>query len=130
MVPRKREQPPEQSMSEPTECVFCRIVRGDFGTQFVAESESAVAFRDIQPSAPTHILVIPRKHVESLQELLPGDSGLAGELLELAARVARIEGIAESGYRVVTNVGADSGQTVFHLHFHVLGGRRLNAGMG
>jgi len=117
-------------MSDTTDCIFCKIVRGDFGTEFVAESDNAVAFRDISPMAPTHVLVVPKRHVSSLQDLLPGNSALAGELLELASTVARLEGVADSGYRVVTNDGADGGQTIFHLHFHVLGGRRLNAGMG
>ena len=117
-------------MSDATDCIFCKIVQGAFGTEFIAESEHAVAFRDIHPAAPTHVLVVPKRHVTGLQELLPGDTGQAGELLALAAAVARSEGIADSGYRIVINDGADGGQSVFHLHLHVLGGRRLSAGMG
>lgn len=111
------------------DCVFCKIVRGDFGTEFVAESDSAVAFRDIHPQAPTHVLVVPRRHVASLNELDADDWSLAAELLRLAVEVARREGISESGYRVLTNTGPDAGQSVFHLHFHVLGGRPLGLGL-
>lgn len=113
-------------MSE--ECIFCKIVRGDFGTEFIGESERAVAFHDISPVAPTHVLVVPRQHVESLREL--DDPSLGGELLALAQQVARSAGVDESGYRVVTNTGAGAGQSVFHLHFHVIGGRSLSTGMG
>jgi histidine triad (HIT) family protein len=111
------------------ECIFCRIARGDFGTEFVAESETVVAFRDLHPQAPTHVLVIPRRHITSLNDLGPGDLTLGGELLTVAAKVAVIEGIAESGYRVLTNTGPDSGQSVFHLHLHVAGGRPLGIGV-
>jgi histidine triad (HIT) family protein len=111
------------------DCIFCKIARGEFGTEFVAESDSAVAFRDIHPQAPTHVLVIPKRHLASLNDLGPDDTDLAVELLTLAAKVARQEGITESGYRVLSNNGPDSGQTVFHLHFHVLGGRKLNTGL-
>ncbi|MEE9472332.1 MAG: histidine triad nucleotide-binding protein [Gemmatimonadota bacterium] len=107
------------------DCLFCRIVRGDIPADVVAEGESWVAFRDIQPQAPVHVLVIPRRHVDSVGELKDGDSDLAGELLIAAAEVARLEGVGESGYRVVTNVGERAGQSVFHLHVHVLGGRRM-----
>jgi histidine triad (HIT) family protein len=109
------------------DCVFCRIVRGEFGTAFVAESEGAVAFRDLHPQAPTHVLVVPRRHIAALRDLGPDDAGLAAELLRLAVEVARQEGITEGGYRVLTNDGPDAGQTVFHLHLHVLGGRPMLA---
>lgn len=112
------------------DCIFCRIARGDFGTEFVAQSANAVAFRDLDPKAPTHVLVVPRAHVPSLQEMPPDDSGLAAELLNLCVTVARQEGLGQSGYRVLTNDGPNAGQTVFHLHFHVLGGHRLSAGLG
>ncbi len=108
-------------------CVFCKIVRGEFGTEFVAESERAVAFNDISPMAPVHVLVVPKQHVSALQEL--DDPALAGELLTLARKVAEKTGVAETGYRVVTNNGEQAGQTVFHLHFHVLGGRKLSTGL-
>ncbi len=111
------------------ECMFCRIANGDFGTEFVAESEHAVAFRDLQPQAPVHVLVVPRRHLTSLQDLARDHVLMAADLLLLAAEVARREGIRESGYRVLTNDGPDAGQSVFHLHFHVLGGRKLATGL-
>jgi histidine triad (HIT) family protein len=109
-------------MSE-SSCLFCRIAAGEIPATIVAETDWAVAFRDIAPKAPVHVLVIPRRHVESLSE--ETDVAELGELLMLAVDVARQEGIAESGYRVVTNVGEDGGQSVGHLHFHVLGGRAM-----
>ena len=113
------------------ECVFCRIVRGDFGTEFVAENEHGVAFRDLQPQAPTHVLVVPRRHVAALRDLDHADAELAGELLLLTKAVAQQEGLTEAGgYRVIVNDGPDAGQTVFHLHFHVRGGRPLGALVG
>lgn len=115
-------------MSDTESCIFCKIIRGDFGTAFVAESEHGVAFRDIEPKAPTHVLVVPRTHVSGLSELTNAE--IAADLLRLAAEVARIQGIVESGYRVTTNEGPHAGQTVFHLHFHVMGGQRLTAGLG
>ena len=104
-------------------CVFCRIAQGDIPAVIIAENAGAIAFRDLGPQAPTHVLVVPRLHIESLNAL--HDAGLASELLELARRVAEIEGIARDGYRVVINTGTNGGQSVFHLHLHVLGGRRL-----
>lgn len=106
-----------------TDCLFCRIARKEIPATIVAEDEHCVAFRDIAPQAPTHILVIPRNHVASLDAAR--DPVLVGQVLLLAAKVARDEGIAESGYRTVLNTNAGAGQTVFHLHAHVLGGRRL-----
>ncbi len=108
-------------MSSP--CLFCRIAAGEIPVALVAENPHAVAFRDIAPKAPVHLLVIPRRHVASLAEATDPDE--LGHLLALAAEVARREGLAESGYRVVANTGADGGQTVFHLHLHVLGGRAM-----
>jgi histidine triad (HIT) family protein len=109
-------------MSE-SSCLFCRIAAGEIPATIVAETAWAVAFRDIAPKAPVHVLVIPRRHVASLSE--ETDVAEVGELLMLAVDVARQEGIEESGYRVVTNVGEDGGQSVGHLHFHVLGGRAM-----
>ncbi len=106
------------------DCVFCRIVRGDFGTTFVAESPHAVAFADLAPQAPTHILVVPRRHIADLS-VTSGSEALLGELLGLARQVAHEAGLDERGYRVLTNTGPDAGQSVFHLHFHVVGGRPL-----
>lgn len=112
------------------DCIFCRIVRGDFGTEFVAESEHNVAFRDLAPQAPVHVLVVPRRHFASLQATVPDHGEVAADALALATQIARQEGLLESGYRVITNDGPDAGQTVFHLHFHVLGGAPLHAGLG
>lgn len=110
-------------------CVFCRIVRGDFGTTFVAANEHGVAFADLDPKAPVHVLVVPRRHVSGLTDAAVGDPALCGALLQLCANVAERTGIATTGYRVLTNQGADAGQTVFHLHFHVMGGGPLKAGL-
>ncbi len=107
------------------DCVFCRIARGELGVEFLAASEHAVAFRDLNPQAPTHVLVVPRRHVSALRALSADDAALAADLLGLANTVARQEGLLEGGYRVLTNDGPDAGQTVFHLHFHVLGGRPM-----
>ena len=104
-------------------CLFCRIVRGEIPAKLVAENEHCVAFRDINPQAPTHVLVVPRTHVASLNEAT--DPALVGRVALFAAEVARREGIAERGYRTVFNTNAEAGQTVFHLHLHLLGGRSL-----
>lgn len=106
------------------DCLFCRIVAGEIPAARVAENEHCIAFRDIGPQAPTHVLVIPRQHVASLDQV--ESAQLAGELLLMAAAIARVEGIAESGYRVVLNTNANGGQTVYHLHAHVLGGRAMH----
>ena len=106
-------------------CIFCKIVAGEIPAAKIYEDERAVAFRDINPQAPTHALVIPRKHVASLNEAGETDEALLGHLLLVAARVAREEGHADGGYRTVINTGAGAGQTVFHIHVHLLGGRSL-----
>ena len=111
-------------MAEQT-CLFCKIVAGAIPAAKIFEDGRAIAFRDINPQAPTHALVIPREHVASLNEAGEDDEALLGHLLLVAARVAREEGRAGGGYRTVVNTGADAGQTVFHVHVHVLGGRRL-----
>jgi histidine triad (HIT) family protein len=108
-------------MPQDADCLFCRIVRGEIPAQRVAESATALAFRDINPQAPTHVLVIPKRHVASLAEAT--DAAELGAVFALAREVAAAEGLADDGYRVVSNVGAGAGQTVFHLHVHVLGGR-------
>jgi histidine triad (HIT) family protein len=105
------------------DCLFCKIARQEIPAKLVAESKTCVAFRDINPQAPVHILVIPREHVPSLDEAR--DAGLMGEVMVLAARIARDEGVAGKGYRVVINSGPDAGQSVGHVHAHVLGGRKL-----
>lgn len=104
-------------------CVFCRIARGEIPAKIVAEGENVLAFRDLDPRAPVHVLVIPRAHIQSLDGA--DDAALLGELLLLAADVARQEGIAGSGYRTIINTNSDGGQSVAHLHAHVLGGRQL-----
>ncbi|MGW0660837.1 histidine triad nucleotide-binding protein [Streptodolium elevatio] len=107
------------------DCLFCKIVAGDVPATVVRETKDFVAFRDINPQAPTHILVIPRAHYPNAGELGVAEPELAGTLLAEAAAVAAGEGIDETGYRVVFNTGAGAGQTVFHVHAHVMGGRGL-----
>ena len=107
----------------PEDCLFCRIVRGEIPADTIARTDDAIVFRDINPRAPTHVLVIPKQHVSSLDEA-SDEIDLAG-LMRLARDVAKTEGIAGSGYRIVINTGSDGGQTVGHLHLHVLGGRRM-----
>ena len=108
-----------------TDCLFCRIVDGSLPADKVAETESLVAFRDINPQAPVHILVIPRRHVASTDALAAADRALVGEMILLAANLARREGVDATGYRLVLNCGEDGGQSVAHLHLHLLGGRKL-----
>jgi histidine triad (HIT) family protein len=106
-------------------CIFCRIARREIPATIVAEDDTALAFRDLNPQAPVHVLVIPRRHVASLDAAGAEDAELLGRLSLLAARVARESGVADTGYRTVVNSGADAGQTVFHVHLHLLGGRAL-----
>ena len=108
------------------DCLFCKIVAGDVPATVVRETKDIVAFRDINPQAPTHILVIPRAHYANAGELGATEPELAGTLLAEAASVAAAEDIHETGYRIVFNTGAGAGQTVFHVHAHLLGGRGLN----
>lgn len=107
------------------DCLFCKIVDGGLPADIVYEDDSLVAFRDIQPKAPTHILLIPRRHVATMNDLQDGDEPLAGKLLTRAARIAADEGLADDGYRVVMNCNAAAGQSVFHIHLHLLGGRTM-----
>lgn len=104
-------------------CLFCKIIAGEIPVKLIAENDLAVAFRDIAPQAPTHVLVVPRRHIASLNDA--ESTAELGAVVLLAAEVARQEGIAESGYRSVINTGSDGGQSVLHLHLHVLGGRSL-----
>lgn len=104
-------------------CLFCRIVRKDIPATIVAENEHCIAFRDINPQAPVHILVVPRAHVESLDQAR--DAEMLGRILLMASEIAREQRIAGTGYRTVLNTNAGAGQTVFHLHAHVLGGRKM-----
>lgn len=105
------------------DCLFCRIVRGEIPATLVAETDECVAFRDVNPQAPVHVLVVPREHVSSLNEAV--DPALVGRLSLVAADIAKREGIADDGYRTVINTNADAGQTVFHIHLHLLGGRPM-----
>ena len=108
------------------ECIFCKIVDKQLPATIVFEDERMVAFRDINPQAPTHIVMIPRKHVASVNELVGADDTDTGHLVRVAADLARNEGIADRGYRLVVNCGGDAGQSVDHLHVHLLGGRHLD----
>ena len=105
------------------DCLFCRIVRGENPARLVAQNDHCIAFRDIDPRAPTHVLIVPREHIASLNETR--DVPLLGKLSVAAAEIAKSEGIAESGYRIVINTNGDAGQTVFHVHLHLLGGRSM-----
>lgn len=104
-------------------CIFCKILSGEIPSTRVYEDEVCIAFNDLSPQAPTHLLIIPRKHVDSLDSAGSGDKETLGHLLLSAAEIAREQGFAENGYRVVINTNADGGQTVFHLHVHLLAGR-------
>jgi histidine triad (HIT) family protein len=112
------------------DCLFCRIVAGDLPADVVAETERTVAFRDINPQAPTHVLVVPREHHADAAALYATDPNLLADTIAAGVEVAMQEGVAESGYRMLLNTGADAGQTVFHAHLHVLGGKPLGALVG
>ena len=112
-------------MSE-QDCLFCKIVAGDIPADIIYESESALAFRDINPQAPTHVLVIPRKHISTINDIDEADRELVGDLYMAAKAIAVDEGIDEFGYRAVMNCNEGAGQSVFHIHLHVLGGRGLS----
>lgn len=108
-----------------SDCLFCRIVAGEIPSTKVYEDPEVYAFRDIDPKAPTHVLLIPKEHSDSLNDLAKSDEPLLGHMLRLVPKLANQEGIAESGYRTVINTGGDGGQSVEHLHIHLLGGRSL-----
>lgn len=112
-------------MTREQDCIFCRIGAGELGTAFVYESGSVVAFDDLAPRAETHVLVIPRTHIASVAALDRSQDTLMGDLVAAAVSVARDRGLDETGYRLLTNHGQDAGQTVFHLHLHLLGGNAL-----
>ena len=107
------------------DCIFCRIASGDLEATLVHEDDDIVAFRDSNPQAPTHVLVVPRRHLATVNDLAETDAGLAGRLVLAARRIAADEGIAEDGYRLVLNCNREAGQSVFHLHLHLLGGRPM-----
>ena len=108
------------------DCLFCKIVEGTVPASIVHCDEHLIAFKDINPQAPLHVLIVPRRHIDSLNALGPEDDDLVGEMIRRAAAIARDHGVADTGYRTVFNCNADAGQTVFHIHLHVLGGRGLS----
>lgn len=108
------------------DCLFCSIIAGEIPAEIIYQDDQAIALRDINPQAPTHVLVLPREHMESLDDASQKDEALLGHLLRVAARLANEQGLSESGYRTVINTGAGVGQSVFHLHLHVLGGRSMS----
>ena len=111
-------------------CIFCKIVAGEIPSTQVYTDDSVTAFHDINPAAPTHILIIPKNHIASVNELTEEDEQLIGHLFTVAKRIAAKEEIAESGYRLIINTGPDGGQEVFHIHLHLLGGQRMRHPMG
>jgi len=118
-----------KTLSEETfmaDCLFCKMIAGEITPDTVYEDDDVLAFRDINPQAPTHVLVVPKQHVATLNDLDDSNASLVGKMMLAAASIARQEGFAESGYRTVMNCNADGGQTVFHIHLHLLGGRRMH----
>jgi len=111
----------------PDDCLFCKIVAGEIPNTPVLDRENVYAFRDIAPAAPVHVLVIPKRHIGDIRDLQAADGDLLIEMFQVANEIAASEGIAETGYRVIFNVGRDAGQTVFHLHMHLVGGKPLGA---
>ena len=109
-------------------CIFCKLISGEIPTTKVFENDSVLAFRDTAPQAPTHILVVPKAHIASLDEITDENAALAAQCLAAIPQIAAAEGLT-NGYRVITNIGEDGGQTVHHLHFHVLGGARFTEGL-
>lgn len=108
-----------------TDCIFCKIISGDIPADIVYQNDDVLAFRDLNPQAPTHVLVIPKKHISTTNDLQMGDAELVGKMYLAARQIAKDEAIDESGYRTVMNCNEGAGQTVFHIHLHVLGGRSM-----
>lgn len=106
-------------------CLFCKIINGDIASKKVYENEHIIAFNDIDPKAPIHILVIPKKHIRSINELNSSDINLAGEIILAAKKIAKDQGVDSKGFRVVFNTNDDGGQTVYHIHMHIMGGRQM-----
>ena len=106
-------------------CIFCKIAAREIPAEVLRESDRVVAFRDLDPKAPTHILLIPKDHIASLEDLTDEHGAMLADIVQAAAHLARTEGIDQTGWRLVSNVGPDAGQSVFHLHFHLLGGRKM-----
>src|SRR5262245_13644142 len=107
------------------DCLFCKIVKGEIPAKLVYKDDHVVAFQDINPQAPTHILVVPTRHISTLNDLTPGDDQIVGEMTRRAAAIAKERGIDSGGFRAVFNTNRDAGQTVFHIHLHLLGGRTM-----
>ena len=112
------------------DCVFCKIASGEIPSTIVYQDEQVIAFHDINPQAPKHLLIIPRKHVPTIAHLSEAESSLIGHMISVANQLAKMEGVAESGYRLVINCGKEGGQLVNHLHLHLLGGRQLSGRLG
>jgi histidine triad (HIT) family protein len=110
-----------------TDCIFCKIISGEIPSTYVFRNKQVTAFRDLHPAAPTHILIVPNRHIDSVNLLTGADEPLIGQLFTAAKQLAAQEGIAESGYRLVVNTNADAGQTVFHIHLHLLGGMPMRS---
>lgn len=108
-----------------TDCIFCKIARREIPAEILHASDTVVAFRDLDPKAPSHILLIPKEHLASIADVGEADGPMLADLFRAAAHLAKTEGIADGGWRLVTNVGVDGGQSVFHLHFHLMGGRPM-----
>lgn len=111
-------------------CLFCKIAAGQARADVVYQDEQVTAFRDIHPVAPTHVLIVPNRHIESVNHASPEDESTLGHLFLVARKVAEAEGIAQRGYRLIVNTNADGGQTIFHLHLHLIGGQRMRYPMG
>ncbi|NIO11960.1 MAG: HIT domain-containing protein [Deltaproteobacteria bacterium] len=107
------------------DCIFCGIINGELKGEILFQDDSVVALKDINPQAPVHLLLIPRKHIATLLDLEPGDDALMGHVVAVSMKLARDQGISESGFRLVANCGSGAGQSVFHIHFHLLGGRSM-----
>ena len=109
-----------------TDCLFCKIIAGQIPASIVYQDDRVVAFKDINPQAPTHVLVVPRRHIASLNDLTDEDDQIVGEVVRRAAAIAKTKGISESGFRTVFNTNREAGQTVFHIHLHLIGGRTMH----
>jgi len=110
-----------------SDCIFCKIIKGEIPTEKIYEDEYVIAFDDINPKSPTHVLVVPKKHVASLNEVGPENMGMIPQVFSAIQKIAAKQGVAEDGYRVIVNTNKASGQEVFHIHFHIMGGRQLGS---
>jgi len=112
------------------DCIFCKIIAGEVPATIVYRDPQVTAFRDLHPVAPTHILIVPNRHIESVNQLEAEDEALVGHIFSVARILAEQEGVHESGFRIINNTGAHGGQTIFHMHFHLIGGQRMKHPMG